>query len=79
MLRRIVSAKYWLRERGGRYGRHALFSLKRRRGLAGAYTLRDCDVNCDGIVNVADPSTTLRTSRTTKMFDVYRSLGYRMV
>jgi len=25
-------------------------------GSAGAYTLRDCDVNCDGVVNVADRS-----------------------
>jgi hypothetical protein len=27
-----------------------------RTGSAGAYTLRDCDLNCDGVVNVADRS-----------------------
>jgi hypothetical protein len=27
-----------------------------RNGSAGSFTLRDCDLNCDGIVNVADRS-----------------------
>ncbi len=52
------------------YGRHAFQfeqtagavvkricgSFGRTKKAVGAYTLRDCDLNCDGVVNVADRS-----------------------